>query len=371
MSRESAVLIVAASGRALAASARRGGLAPLVADWFGDQDTLAAAAAHRLLPRGLAHGMEPDAVLAALEELARDGAPVGVVCGTGFEDRPELLARIAERWPLIGNRAATVTRAKDPDALAALARDCDVPHPAIAWEQPDDPERWLVKRHGGSGGGHIKTAMSAPGATRYFQRRVPGAAISALILADGRDAAVLGFSEQWCAPTAQQPFRYGGAVTPAHMAPRVTAALEEVIGRLVAAAPLSGLNSIDFLIDGDDVWLLEINPRPGATVDLFEPEQGSLLAWHIAACGGSFGPVPIRDLGARAGAIVYAEASIACAPRLEWPDWTADRPQPGTAIAAGAPLCTVLAAAVTSDEAKRLVVRRIRTVLSWMHARAA
>ena len=34
------VLIAAISGRALAASARRGGYVPLVADFFGDADTL-------------------------------------------------------------------------------------------------------------------------------------------------------------------------------------------------------------------------------------------------------------------------------------------------------------------------------------------
>ncbi len=36
-----AVLIAATSGRALAASARRAGYRPLVADFFGDHDTIA------------------------------------------------------------------------------------------------------------------------------------------------------------------------------------------------------------------------------------------------------------------------------------------------------------------------------------------
>jgi uncharacterized protein len=40
------VLLAAVSGRALAQSARRGGYLPLVADFFGDQDTVAAAHAH-------------------------------------------------------------------------------------------------------------------------------------------------------------------------------------------------------------------------------------------------------------------------------------------------------------------------------------
>src|SRR5215813_15587319 len=117
------VLIVAASGRALAASARRGGFAPLVADFFGDQDTLALAAAHRRLTSGLMAGMQADEVFSVLAALADGADPIGVVCGTGFEDRPGLLAAIAQRFPLIGNSADTVARIKDPLLLGDLCRD--------------------------------------------------------------------------------------------------------------------------------------------------------------------------------------------------------------------------------------------------------
>src|SRR5256885_13595725 len=96
-----AVLIVAASGRALAASARRGGYAPLVVDWFGDSDTLAHAQAHARLD-GLKRGFTAKALDAALAKVI-EHAPSGVVCGTGFEDRAELIARMAQRWRVFGN----------------------------------------------------------------------------------------------------------------------------------------------------------------------------------------------------------------------------------------------------------------------------
>src|SRR5262245_16105216 len=126
---ETPVLIVAASGRALAASARRGGLVPFVADFFADQDTLALCASHRRLPSGLTAGMQPDEVFAALQALSAAAPGAGVVCGTGFEDRPELIAAIAARWTLLGNAARVVARAKDPEALAELCRDGGIPHP--------------------------------------------------------------------------------------------------------------------------------------------------------------------------------------------------------------------------------------------------
>src|SRR5437667_221854 len=97
-----AVVIVAASGRALAASARRGGYLPLVIDWFGDSDTLALCAAHAGLADGLARGMTAGGLDAAMAAVTTGYQPLGIVCGTGFEDRPELLERLARHGRIFG-----------------------------------------------------------------------------------------------------------------------------------------------------------------------------------------------------------------------------------------------------------------------------
>ena len=99
------LLIAAVSGRALAQSARRAGLTPLVADFFADADTQEAAHACRKLAATSNAGCAGEACCRALEALAA-AAPspiLGIVYGAGFEDRPELLTPIAERWPLLGN----------------------------------------------------------------------------------------------------------------------------------------------------------------------------------------------------------------------------------------------------------------------------
>jgi predicted ATP-grasp superfamily ATP-dependent carboligase len=367
-----AVLIVAASGRALAASARRGGFDPLVADFFTDQDTVAVAHACRRLESGLRTGMQAREVLDALNALADGRHPAGIVCGTGFEDRTGLLARMAERWTLIGNAPGVVARVKDPLALAALCRDCGIPHPDVSLRRPADASGWLAKRRGGAGGRHVNQAFDGDGADgTYFQRRVPGAPVSALILASHGRALVLGFSAQWAAPTPQAPFRYGGAVTPAATTAEIANILAGMIRRLVVAVPLVGLNSVDFLVADDAAWLLEVNPRPGATLDIFEPEGGSLFRLHVEACGGLLPARVAPRRGAAASAIVYADHDIPLVPACDWPDWAADRPQAGIAIKAGEPLCTVTAAAATADQAKRLVWYRIETILARMCEKVA
>jgi predicted ATP-grasp superfamily ATP-dependent carboligase len=371
MDSDMTMLIAAASGRALAASARRAGYAPLVADFFGDQDTVAVADAHVRLDRADGRGMDGDALLDAFETLAKSRHPRGAVCGTGFEDRPDLLNKIAARWTLLGNSPETVRRVKDPVIFAALCRRCGIPHPDTSRRRPKNMNGWLAKRIGGAGGVHIRAACDDRTDTDdfYFQRRVNGAPISALLLADGRRALLLGFSTQWLAPSPHHPFRYGGAARPALLTPEAARAMADAVRRLMSAIPLVGLNSADFLVDGDAFHLLEVNPRPGATLDIFEPRGVSLFALHVAACEGTLPMVaPVYD-GAAANAIVYAERDIAAMPALDWPDWTADRPVPGSAVKAEAPLCTVFAVASTTGQARDLVDRRAAAVRADLRER--
>jgi uncharacterized protein len=366
MNRTTSVLIAAYSGRALAASASRGGYAPLVADFFGDEDTLASARAHVRLRASLEQGFDADELDAAFRTLANGSEPLGFVCGTGFEDRTEVIARMTARWPLIGNRPNVVSRVKDPESFAALCRRCGVAHPETRLLVPDDPSGWFVKRVGGAGGTHIAEAEAAstPKEGWYYQRRVAGRPVSALVLADGHEAMILGFSIQWAAPTKRHPFRFGGAAGPAPIAPATAAAMMVAIQRLVAELGLVGLNSFDFLLDGASFHLLEVNPRPGATLDIFEPAAGSLFELHVAACQGRLPKKPPVPVGAKACAILYAPAAIAAVPARDWPDWIADRPAAGSPVPAQAPICTVTATASSAAAARRRVAQRSARLLA-------
>jgi predicted ATP-grasp superfamily ATP-dependent carboligase len=365
-----AVLIIAASGRALAASAQRGGYVPLVVDYFGDSDTLALAAAHALIEDGLARGMTAEALDGAIARVTVAQQPSAVVCGSGFEDRPQLLAQLARRWPLFGNHAETVAKVKDPATFASLCSALGIPHPEIALSPPNEATGWLAKRKGGAGGGHVKPARECmtPRGIYYYQREVAGAPISVLFLANGRHACIIGFSSQWSAPLPRRPFRYGGAVQPAELDQDIAQALAASVHRLAAAIPLIGLNSADFLVEGDNFRLLEINPRPSATLDLFERPEQSLFALHMSACAGKLDCEMPSLPGATAAAIRYAEYDVSI-PALDWPDWVTDWPHAGAAVCQGEPLCTVHASAMTATAARRLVDERLATVLAWTHAR--
>ena len=190
------------------------------------------------------------------------------------------------------------------------------------------------------------------------------------MLADGKAAVLLGFSTQWSSPSPSNPFRYGGAARPAPLALELADALTAVVQRLAAVTGLIGLNSFDFLIDGGKFHLLEINPRPGATIDIFEsPGRASLFALHVDACRGRLPDRPPVLDGAAASTVVYTPTDIPQIPSFDWPDWSADRPIAGSFISAQSPLCTVLASVATAAQAQELVQQRAQAILARSRAR--
>jgi uncharacterized protein len=360
-----AVLIVAASGRALAAAARRAGFRPLALDYFADSDTRALCAASRRIEGGFGSGFTAENLIPALRELAQGEEPCGAVYGAGFEDRAELLELIANHWPLIGNEPQAVKRAKDPVQLSSLCAGLKIPHPEIRLTKPADPVNWLAKSAGGAGGMHVRPAAGArtEDAATYFQRKAEGEPISVQFLANGDQACVIGLTRQWAAPAPGAPFRFGGLMRPAILSLEIDRALRQATAKIVRALKLRGLNTIDYLVSDEGYTLIEINPRPGAALDIFEDPEGSLFRAHINACGGSLPDRPFEFAGAAAAAIAYVREPVGCVPEFRWPGWTADRPTAKTALRSGDPLCTVKAYAAEPSSARARAEARINLLL--------
>jgi uncharacterized protein len=360
------ILIVAASGRALAASVRRSGFRPLVADFFDDLDTRSLAAAN-VVAGEMERGFEAPILIDRLLHLAKGEEPVGVVYGSGFEDRTALLVELARHFPLYGNSAAIVARAKNPRLLADLCRNLAIPHPEISFDAPAEPAQWLIKRQGGGGGIHIASARgrsASPG--DYYQRRVRGTPVSVLLLANGRQAQVLGTSLQWPAPSRVTPFRFGGAARPAKLDAALASNICDAARKLATAFQLVGLNSADFLVESDAFYFLEINPRPGATLDIFADREGRLFAAHVEACHGHLLNRPLIFTTASATAIAYAPCDLASMPGLAWPEWCKDRQKPGTRLRNGDPVCTIWAEAEEPEAARALIEERLAAFREYL-----
>jgi uncharacterized protein len=361
---EEYLLIFGASTRAAAFSALRAGLRPWCADLFADRDLRERCPVIQLprvaYPRGFLR-------------LARRVEPGPWMYTGGLENRPALVRQIAGLRPLWGNDAEALRRSRSPLFVTALldAAGLACPRSSIL-ASPD--RRWLVKPLAGSGGAGIRftTGDQQPeqGKSVYYQEYIEGEPVAAVYAADEQAVTLLGVSQQlvgeeWLHAAR---FRYCGSVGPVEI-PAATRQTLQQVGRVLARECfLRGLFGVDSILRDGVPWLVEVNPRYTASVEVLEYATGaSLLPWHrhafeTTAVRPALVPGPSKDILGKA--VYFAPGDLSFPHEGPWmaavsrdrnPNLQeltglpafADIPDPGQRIAAGRPVLTFFARAST------------------------
>ena len=302
-------------------------------DLFGDLDLRADRVVTR---RGLS----------ALVDAAVAEEPGAVVFGASFENHPALVERLGERHTLLGNPPDTLRAVRDPARLGAALGDLY----ARTTVTPPSSGRWLRKPLRGGGGIRVREwgGGKLPAGT-FLQERIDGVACSAAAVGDGKDAVVLGLSEQLVGQRAfgVRGHRWCGNLVP----PRVPVPLDraqEICSRLAAAFGLWGLFGVDFVWDGERAWTVEVNPRATASLEAIEAAYGvAVFDAHLSGCAGELPRTEAEPLRAAGKAVVFATEDVVVG---EFASGVRDVPHPGERIAKGRPICTVVATASTPDE---------------------
>jgi predicted ATP-grasp superfamily ATP-dependent carboligase len=355
----------------------KAGYAVTAIDAFADVQTVSLAEKSIVVAYGR-QGFDADALIAAVDALDLSRF-VGFVYGSGFEAQPELLVKIAAKLQLIGNSSETVAAVKTPAVFFAVLHQLNIHHPGVRDSFPAEHSKdYLIKFAGGSGGTHIRLANSRARLLTdkyYYQQKIDGRPVSLLFMANKHDIEVIGFNEQWLDSSADAPYRYGGAVSNAEMPACVRAQLADAAGKLANAFGLAGLNSLDAIVDveSSQVYVLEINPRLSATVDLYSCTEPNLFERHVKVCL-NYDDLNQNDVyqlnqQCKAHAIVYAAVEIELLAPVLWPDWVSDTPLLGekaVIISAGEPLCTVHAYADSAEAAKKIVQGRVEVIQSLL-----
>jgi hypothetical protein len=172
-------------------------------------------------------------------------------------------------------------------------------------------------------------------------------------VADGRRATLLGVSQQLIGDAAfgAKGFQYCGSLLGKGLAgpsgfDGLVGRLEEIVGHLTAAFRLVGVNGMDFILQRDLLYPLELNPRYTASMELIEMAYGpNIFSTHVEACHGTLPPFDVRAVPdvCIGKAILFAERT-AIAPTTDgwWDQGIRDIPFPGERIEAGNPICTIL-----------------------------
>ncbi len=264
--------IVGASARAAIHSLARAGFEGWAVDLFADRD-LKQLAPCVTCPIATF----PD----ALPILIADFPPGPVLYTGGLENHPNIISQLASKRPLWGNLPVVLDRIRDPHFIQTIWK-ADESTPKVI--PPGDPApntgRWLRKPLRSSGGHGIRFAApnECASSSHYFQEFIEGSSLSALFVStwnevDGDDQTqLLGIAEQvigqqWLHA---RPFAYCGNIGPI----KLPGPVEVAIGRsglaLSRATGLRGLWGLDFILNGDAAYPVEVNPRYTASIEVLE-----------------------------------------------------------------------------------------------------
>ena len=408
------VALFGASCRAAAQSAKRAGATSIYAwDDFLDADLVHVASA------------------ASLSEWEQDQARSSidlhdcsvVLCG-GMENKPELVDRLIQ----LGARCGA-----NGDALRELRSYANWKRWAeasnIAWPRTlgpfdsstpelhalcnnDEPKRlWLVKPVNGAGGIHVRplandhsfetTNTDLSKASQWLvQQYIPGTSIGVSYCSDRVGTQVFGIARGIDAREleAPLPFIYRGNIAAIAITHQMEDRLRAFGDCVAKQTGLLGLWQADFQLDSDGkLWLLEINPRWSASMELHETLQGfSWMKKHLEILR-SPKEVFVHDShhrrvsdGQIAKGVIYAPRDLNVSAdqlaRLWQARWdgtlgelqhapfrVADIPEPirgGLAIPEGMPIATVLCWSRQAEASESVLLGKIQharqIVLDWL-----
>jgi predicted ATP-grasp superfamily ATP-dependent carboligase len=368
------ILLAAVSARMLAELAVDAGHRVVALDRFGDLDLERLCDGVSL--RGDLGGRGG---LAALGDAAESIEAPSVIYGAGFENRPDLVGRLAAGRTLLGTTPQALRRVRDPAQLGPCLRADGLAYPTTlaAADAPRraEPQRWLRKPLAGGGGRGVRAWRGGPLERGVvLQERVAGMSCSVAAVADGRRAAVLGLTEQLIGSPVfdARGYAWCGNLVPPRLAARERTSLlaqaQAVCACLVEAFGLRGLFGVDLVWDGERAWVVEVNPRPCGSLEAVEAAHAvGVFEAHLTAFDGRLVHPDLERLWARgpaAGkAVLFAGHDVVVGDTRGWPErGIRDVPHPGERIGGGQPVCTLVSLGETPERALAELARRAATL---------
>ncbi|NLI91658.1 MAG: ATP-grasp domain-containing protein [Peptococcaceae bacterium] len=389
------ILLAGVSVRALIESAVASGYTVTGLDFYGDAD---ACWRGKTMSITQDFGLKP--TVKNLLDVAKTIPCYAFIYTSGPENTPSELDFWERQGSLKGNGVLTLNEVRNPWRLKECLENIGAKMPVFCsanqWDYSDDGKKWLIKplnRGGGHGIKELPVSIEKAKALisdlpqprqNIVEEYIAGIPGSVTFLANGKEAWLLGTSRQLITRGgAGQHFLYSGNIVPLDLNGTISSRIfmKKIlmsVTQLTKVFGLKGINTLDFIVNAEGVWILELNPRWSASVELIERVLGQrLFPYHLTACEGVDMTQTIQRLRAqpkraalvydhmtkcnripnfRGKQIVFSRNSNLITNydgrklRYLYLQGVRDLPRTGTLIEKGQPLCTVLAAGKSDQD---------------------
>ena len=280
-------VLAALSGRGVVCSSQKFGCKLGVMDVFGDKDCQISAAFWRHIGTCVPGQtvIDSEKFLSSLSVFKINGFK-GLVIGSGFEGKYDLLRRANEILPLYASPLSVFSYLESPVLFFETLKLLEVPFPQVNLSADSFEELgpdWILKDLGSSGGLGIKKQTGRKSkSSEYFQKRLPGTTVSLSFFADGRNFIPLGYSQPATIQQSNLPFVFCGLDGPIEVDDSINQEALRISKLIVQKFKLRGFNGIDFLISDKAVNFIDLNPRITASFEILqEAHSFCFLEKHI------------------------------------------------------------------------------------------
>ena len=308
---ERGICLLGFSCRALAEACVTVNLPVSAVDCFADRDLCELTAQWQLLehwdPNLLleliseSHSQSASQLATACEAVENPKSKALMLLAGGTENWAPWLEQLRDFAPILGPDSKQLQKLRDLEFWQDLARRVDglnlpetaaKPELAESRTAPATSARWLRKSISSSGGLGVRPAMAeeldaSGGGDHYFQSEVRGRVLGACLILPPtpQECELVGVTESWTERDWPGPseFIYRGSFGPIPLSQEQDRILLDLAETVRQQIGLRGWLGVDFIEDaGGNLWLLELNPRWTAGMEILARTGRNPVPAHLA-----------------------------------------------------------------------------------------
>ena len=328
-------------------------------DVFGDLDTLETACGWRSIGNAN-YLIDETRFLKVFKNVVKEYSPTAFIHSSGFEGKYHLIEKAEKTLPHYGLPVKRIKKVRDSAIFFKMLSKLKVNYPEtiVKGFGVKCPRGWLRKSFDTAAGSGItkKNDSNLNSQSIYLQKEISGKPMSVFFLAGREKIKVFGFCENLYINKNSSPYYFAGLIGPIQICNRLISKIFEIIKKISNEFNLIGLNGLDFILMSEKIYVLEVNPRPTAAMEIFENFfRCSLLDLHCDVFSRPFKPKKLREIkffekisfakkiyGTR---IIFAEKDINLTQdffrQLNGLSWCRDLPNVDS-LKKGDPICSIM-----------------------------
>ena len=210
---------------------------------------------------------------------------MSILIGSGFAET--ISEDIISGRKNYGNNFETIKKIKSKSFFKELRKQ-KINFPRIS-KQPKKNGKWLIKEYQSYGGTKVKLYTSSKYINKnaYLQKFINGDLVSVQFFVENQNVEILSICDQITKKSKKGLFLIKSLVTK-KIKTNLSKKIHSLVKKVSKTFSLKGINNLDLIMQGENFFLLEVNPRPGLSTnilnsnyeDIFEIKSPKKITYH-------------------------------------------------------------------------------------------